>query len=79
MSRDDGRGEEHVVLTIRLYDIETGHVQTLAEVIDAASADAWLRRFALGGLGANDVVYVVDREAGPTRPAVADVEVPEGR
>lgn len=65
------------MLTIRLYDIETGHVQTLAEVADAAVADAWLRRFALGGIGTNDVVYVVDREAGPVRSA--DVEVTAGR
>ncbi|TDC40390.1 hypothetical protein FXF53_14050 [Micromonospora sp. WP24] len=48
------------MLVIRLYDIETGHVQTLTEVADVASADRWLEQFAGGGIGTNDVVYVVE-------------------
>ncbi|MEU5945732.1 hypothetical protein ABZ793_09235 [Micromonospora sp. NPDC047465] len=48
------------MLAIRLYDIETGHVQTLAEVTDPATADSWLERFGAGGIGTNDVVYVVE-------------------
>ncbi|GIJ76565.1 hypothetical protein SAMN05443287_10883 [Micromonospora phaseoli] len=57
------------MLSIRLYDIATGHVQTLTEVVDLASADRWLTQFAAGGIGTNDVVYVV--ESAP-QPAPAD-------
>jgi hypothetical protein len=54
------------MLAIRLYDIETGHVQTLTEVTDPAAADSWLEQFGAGGIGTNDVVYVV--ELAPTPP-----------
>ncbi|MFV2104024.1 hypothetical protein [Micromonospora sp. LOL_024] len=57
------------MLSIRLYDIATGRVQTLTEVVDLASADRWLTRFAAGGIGTDDVVYVV--ESVP-RPVMAD-------
>ncbi|WP_433386207.1 hypothetical protein [Micromonospora sp. KLBMP9576] len=57
------------MLSIRLYDIETGHVQTLTEVRDHASADSWLEQFTAGGLGTSDVVYVV--EAASVPPPVA--------
>ncbi|GIJ22942.1 hypothetical protein [Micromonospora lutea] len=61
------------MLSIRLYDIATGHVQTLTEVIDLASADRWLTQFAAGGIGTNDVVYVVESAQPATagRPGVS--------
>jgi hypothetical protein len=45
------------MVAIKLYDIETGHVETLARVT-AESARRWLENFGTGGLGTNDVVYV---------------------
>jgi hypothetical protein len=45
------------MVAIKLYDIETGHVQTLARVASQESAQAWLDNFRTGGLGANDVIY----------------------
>ena len=45
------------MVAIKLYDIETGHVQTLAQVSSPESARAWLENFRSGGLGTNDVVY----------------------
>ncbi|MFI7025699.1 hypothetical protein [Micromonospora sp. NPDC049900] len=60
------------MLSIRLYDIETGHVQTLTEVADLVSADRWLDRFAVGGIGTNDVVYVVESPSATVDCAEAD-------
>ncbi|MFD2762680.1 hypothetical protein [Micromonospora eburnea] len=62
------------MLAIRVYDIETGHVQTLTEVADVASAERWLAQFAAGGIGTNDVVYVVDDAP---RVAVPHLREPE--
>jgi hypothetical protein len=45
------------MVAIKLYDIETGHVETLARVT-AESARGWVENFRTGGLGTNDVVYV---------------------
>lgn len=45
---------------IRLYDLETGHVETLAEVAGAELARSWLQAFAVGGIGTSDVVYTVE-------------------
>lgn len=67
------------VLAIRLYDLETGHVETLAQVHDAAHAEAWIETFRAGGVGTNDVLYTVEvpgthparsarRDGGPAAP-----------
>jgi hypothetical protein len=45
------------MVAIKVYDIETGHVETLAKVRTAESARAWLERFKTRGAGTNDVVY----------------------
>jgi hypothetical protein len=50
----EGTGE---MVAIKVYDIETGHVETLAKVTSAESARAWLERFKTRGVGTNDVVY----------------------
>lgn len=42
------------MVAIKLYDIETGHVETLARVT-AESAQRWLDNFRAG---TNDVVYL---------------------
>jgi hypothetical protein len=44
------------MVAIKLYDIETGHVETLVRV-SADAAQQWLDNFRTGGLGTNDVVY----------------------
>lgn len=53
------------MVAIKLYDIETGHVETLTEVANDESARAWLASFGSGGIGANDVIYTAEI----TRPA----------
>jgi hypothetical protein len=45
------------MVAIKLYDIETGHVETLVRVSCQEVAQEWLRNFRTGGLGTNDVVY----------------------
>jgi hypothetical protein len=45
------------MVAIKLYDIETGHVETLVRVSGAEAAQQWLENFRTGGLGTNDVVY----------------------
>ena len=45
------------MVAIKLYDIETGHVETLVRVAGAEAARKWLENFRTGGLGTNDVVY----------------------
>ena len=45
------------MVAIKLYDLETGHVETLARVA-AAHARHWLENFRTGGIGTNDVIYV---------------------
>jgi hypothetical protein len=52
------------MVAIKLYDIETGHVQTLARVSSPESARAWLENFRTGGIGTNDVIYTT----GPDEP-----------
>lgn len=54
------------MVAIKLYDIETGHVETLARVA-AESARGWLENFRAGGVGANDVVYVEALDDVPAR------------
>jgi hypothetical protein len=44
------------MVAIKLYDIETGHVETLTTVSTELAAQ-WLENFRTGGLGTNDVVY----------------------
>jgi hypothetical protein len=46
------------MVAIKLYDIETGHVETLTQVATVESARTWLETFRGGGVGANDVVYL---------------------
>lgn len=48
------------MVAIKLYDIETGHVETLTEVPTAENACAWLETFGVGGVGANDVIYTTE-------------------
>lgn len=48
------------MVAIKLYDIETGHVETLTEVPSAERARAWLETFGARGAGANDVVYTTE-------------------
>jgi hypothetical protein len=48
------------MVAIKIYDIETGHVETLTEVPTPESARAWLETFGTGGVGANDVIYMTD-------------------
>jgi hypothetical protein len=48
------------MVAIKLYDIETGHVETLTQVPTVESARAWLETFGTGGVGANDVVYLAE-------------------
>jgi hypothetical protein len=48
------------MVAIKLYDIETGHVQTLAKVPDEEDAHDWVEQFRSGGIGSNDVVYSAD-------------------
>lgn len=48
------------MVAIKLYDIETGHVQTLTKVATVESARAWLETFGTGGVGTNDVVYLTE-------------------
>jgi hypothetical protein len=50
------------MVAIKVYDIETGHVETLAKVKSAESARAWLERFKTRGLGTNDVVYTSEQD-----------------
>ena len=50
------------MVAIELYDIETGHVETLARVA-AANAVCWLENFRAGGLGTNDVIYIEPLDA----------------
>ena len=45
------------MVAIKLYDIETGHVETLVRVTCTEDARQWLENFRTGGLGTNDVVY----------------------
>ncbi|GAA0911266.1 hypothetical protein [Virgisporangium aurantiacum] len=45
------------MVAIKLYDIETGHVETLVRVT-AENARRWLENFRTGGIGTNDVIYV---------------------
>jgi hypothetical protein len=45
------------MVAIKLYDIETGHVETLAQVSSHENARVWLENFRSGGLGTNDVIY----------------------
>lgn len=48
------------MVAIKLYDIETGHVETLTEVATAEAARGWLASFGSGGIGANDVLYIAE-------------------
>jgi hypothetical protein len=50
------------MVAIKLYDIETGHVETLAQGLPADSPPQWLENFRTGGLGTNDVVYTETAE-----------------
>ena len=50
------------MVAIKLYDIETGHVETLAKVSCTEIAKEWLENFRTGGLGTNDVVYMETAE-----------------
>ena len=50
------------MVAIKLYDIETGHVETLATVSCTELATQWLENFRTGGLGTNDVVYTEPAE-----------------
>jgi hypothetical protein len=52
------------MVAIKLYDIETGHVETLAQVPSTESAREWLDNFRTGGVGTNDVIYT----CGPDEP-----------
>jgi hypothetical protein len=45
------------MVAIKLYDIETGHVETLVRVSCQEVAQEWLKNFRTGGTGTNDVVY----------------------
>jgi hypothetical protein len=57
------------MVAIKLYDIETGHVETLAELSNAEAARTWLEVFTASGIGANDVVYTdVARPPDRARP-----------
>jgi hypothetical protein len=56
------RGRRGEMVAIKLYDLETGHVETLAEVTSAEAARAWLERFKARGIGTNDVVYTSERD-----------------
>ena len=49
------------MVAIKVYDIETGHVETLAKVTNAESARVWLERFKTRGAGTNDVVYTSEQ------------------
>lgn len=51
------------MVAIRLYDIETGHVETLARVASADAAHRWLETFTAGGVGTSDVVYLTEVSA----------------
>ncbi len=51
------------MVAIKLYDIETGHVETLARVSCLEIAKDWLDNFRTGGLGTNDVIYTETDEA----------------
>jgi hypothetical protein len=59
------RGQIHgrtgEMVAIKVYDIETGHVETLAKVTNAESARVWLERFKARGAGTNDVVYTSEQ------------------
>lgn len=57
------------MVAIRLYDIETGHVETLTQVANAEAARVWLETFRSGGVGANDVVYLTEFPIHPRRGA----------
>jgi hypothetical protein len=48
------------MVAIKLYDIETGNVQTLAQVSSQENARVWLENFRSGGQGTNDVVYTAN-------------------
>lgn len=48
------------MVAIKLYDIETGHVETLTEVATAERARAWLETFGRRGAGTNEVVYTAE-------------------
>jgi len=50
------------MVAIKLYDIETGHVETLVRVTCTEIAREWLENFRTGGLGTNDVVYTEPEE-----------------
>jgi hypothetical protein len=47
------------MVAIRLYDIETGHVETLTKVPTIERARAWLETFGAGA-GTNEVVYMAE-------------------
>ena len=49
------------MVAIKLYDIETGHVETLTTVAQELAAQ-WLENFRTGGLGTNDVIYTEPAE-----------------
>jgi hypothetical protein len=59
-ARSEGRHLEMVA--IKLYDLETGHVETLVQVPSAETARAWLDSFGSGGVGTNDVIYTTEVE-----------------
>jgi hypothetical protein len=50
------------MVAIKLYDIETGHVETLVKVSCQEVAQEWLENFRTGGLGTSDVVYTEQAE-----------------
>lgn len=58
------------MVAIKLYDIATGHVETLIEVASAETARGWLQRFTTGA-GAHDVVYLSEIGAGTAAPLPA--------
>ncbi len=45
------------MVALKLYDIATGHVETLARVSGQDTAREWLENFRTGGVGANDGVH----------------------
>ena len=62
------------MLAIRLYDLETGHVETLAEVATVERARSWLQNFRTGGIGTSDVVYTAELWSEPGPPWTPDRE-----
>ena len=48
------------MLAIRLYNIETGHLETLLEAASEETARRWLDTFLASGVGTNEVAYLTE-------------------